>query len=200
MALEHRYKGIRAPHKIKFGISGCTRECAEAQGKDVGIIATENGWNLYVCGNGGMKPRHADLLAADLDEETLMRYLDRFMMFYIRTADKLQRTSVWLESLEGDSLPTIGDPEDKLGINDQLEARSPVCATRSPASGKPLSRTQQHKCVLPTLLIAHCVTRMYKSCANESNTARPAQMNASRSGFWNWRITHEPVDPTMPVK
>ena len=121
--LEHRYKGIRTPHKMKFGVSGCTRECAEAQGKDVGIIATENGWNLYVCGNGGMKPRHADLLAADLDSVTLEHYLDRFMMFYIRTADKLQRTSVWLESLEGgiDYLRKV-IIDDKLGINAQLEA------------------------------------------------------------------------------
>ncbi|WP_114193043.1 nitrite reductase large subunit NirB [Edaphovirga cremea] len=121
--LEHRFKGIRTPHKMKFGVSGCTRECAEAQGKDVGIIATENGWNLYVCGNGGMKPRHADLLAADLDRDTLVRYLDRFMMFYIRTADKLQRTSVWLESLEGgiDYLRAV-IVDDKLGLNEQLEA------------------------------------------------------------------------------
>lgn len=121
--LEHRYKGIRTPHKMKFGVSGCTRECAEAQGKDVGIIATEKGWNLYVCGNGGMKPRHADLLAADLDRDTLVRYLDRFMMFYIRTADKLQRTSLWLESLEGgiDYLKKV-IIDDKLQLNDQLEA------------------------------------------------------------------------------
>lgn len=121
--LENRYKGIRTPHKIKFGVSGCTRECAEAQGKDVGIIATEKGWNLYVCGNGGMKPRHADLLAADLEKEALIQYLDRFMMFYIRTADKLQRTSVWLESLEGgiDYLRSVVI-DDKLGINAELES------------------------------------------------------------------------------
>ncbi|WP_034917568.1 nitrite reductase large subunit NirB [Erwinia sp. 9145] len=121
--LENRYKGIRTPHKMKFGVSGCTRECAEAQSKDVGIIATEKGWNLYVCGNGGMKPRHADLLAADLDRETLIRYLDRFMMFYIRTADKLQRTSLWLESLSGgiDYLKQVVI-HDKLGLNPQLEA------------------------------------------------------------------------------
>lgn len=120
--LENRYKGIRTPHKMKFGVSGCTRECAEAQGKDVGIIATEKGWNLYLCGNGGMKPRHADLLAADLDRETLIRYLDRFMMFYIRTADKLQRTSLWLGSLEGgiDYLRQV-IIDDKLGLNAQME-------------------------------------------------------------------------------
>ena len=120
--LENRYKGIRTPHKMKFGVSGCTRECAEAQGKDVGVIATEKGWNLYVCGNGGMKPRHGDLLAADLDDATLIAYLDRFMMFYIRTADRLQRTSLWLESLEGgiDYLRSV-IVDDSLGLNPQLE-------------------------------------------------------------------------------
>ncbi|CAM3776327.1 nitrite reductase large subunit [Rouxiella silvae] len=123
ISLENRYKGIRTPHKMKFGVSGCTRECSEAQGKDVGIIATEKGWNLYVCGNGGMKPRHADLLAADLDNDTLLRYLDRFMMFYIRTADKLQRTSVWLENLEGgiDYLRGV-IIDDNLGLSGMLEA------------------------------------------------------------------------------
>ncbi|AVF93616.1 nitrite reductase (NAD(P)H) [Vibrio diabolicus] len=121
--IENRYKGIRTPHKMKFGVSGCTRECAEAQGKDLGIIATDAGWNMYVCGNGGMKPRHADLLASDLDKETLIKYIDRFMMFYIRTAAPLQRTSVWMENMEGgvDYLREV-IVEDKLGINAQLEA------------------------------------------------------------------------------
>jgi nitrite reductase (NADH) large subunit len=121
--LENRYKGLRAPHKIKFAVSGCTRECAEAQGKDVGVIATENGWNLYVCGNGGMKPRHADLLARDLDTATLIRYIDRFLMFYIRTGDRLQRTSTWLENLEGgiDYVKKVVC-EDSLGIGAELES------------------------------------------------------------------------------
>ncbi|GAB3516234.1 nitrite reductase large subunit NirB [Photobacterium alginatilyticum] len=120
--LEDRYKGLRAPHKFKFAVSGCTRECAEAQSKDIGVIATENGWNLYVCGNGGMRPRHADLFAADLDDKTLVTYIDRILMFYIRTADRLQRTSVWLENLEGglDYLQQVVI-EDKLGIVAELE-------------------------------------------------------------------------------
>ena len=121
--IENRYRGLRGPHKIKLAVSGCTRECAEAQGKDVGIIATEKGWNLYVCGNGGMKPRHAELLAADLDKDTLIRYIDRFLMFYIRTADRLQRTSTWRDNLEGglDYLKQVVC-EDKLGIAAELEA------------------------------------------------------------------------------
>jgi NAD(P)H-dependent nitrite reductase large subunit/NAD(P)H-dependent nitrite reductase small subunit len=121
--VEHRYKGIRAPHKIKMAVSGCIRECAEAQGKDVGLIATENGYNLYVCGNGGSKPRHADLLASDLDEDTALRYIDRFLAYYIMTADRLTRTSVWLEKLEG-GIDHIRDVvvADKLGIAAELEA------------------------------------------------------------------------------
>lgn len=122
--LENRYKGLRAPHKIKFGVSGCTRECAEAQSKDIGVIATENGWNLYVCGNGGMKPRHADLFATDLDTQTLVKYIDRLLMFYVRTADRLQRTAVWMENLEGglDYLKEVVI-NDSLGLGTELEAQ-----------------------------------------------------------------------------
>ncbi|KXJ60072.1 MAG: nitrite reductase [Alteromonas sp. Nap_26] len=122
--LENRYKGLRGPHKIKFAVSGCTRECAEAQSKDIGVIATEQGWNLYVCGNGGMKPRHADLFATDLDTETLIKYIDRVLMFYVKTADRLQRTSVWMDNLEG-GLSYLQDVviNDALGINDELESQ-----------------------------------------------------------------------------
>ncbi len=120
--IENRYKGLRSPHKLKFAVSGCTRECAEAQSKDVGVIATENGWSLYVCGNGGMKPRHADLFATGLDDETLIKYIDRFLMFYIRTADRLQRTSVWMDNLEGglDYLKSV-IIDDKLNLGEELE-------------------------------------------------------------------------------
>ncbi len=122
--LENRYKGLRSPHKIKFAVSGCTRECAEAQSKDIGVIATEGGWNLYVCGNGGMKPRHGDLFATDLDDATLVKYIDRVLMFYTKTADRLQRTSVWMEGLEGglDYLKSVVI-EDKLGMCAELEAQ-----------------------------------------------------------------------------
>lgn len=122
--VENRYKGIRMPHKFKIGVSGCTRECAEAQSKDVGIIAVKNGWNVYVCGNGGMKPRHADLLAEDLSDEMLLKVVDRFVVFYCRTGDRLQRTARWLESLEGglDYLKQV-ILEDSLGICEELEAQ-----------------------------------------------------------------------------
>ncbi|GAA3058440.1 nitrite reductase large subunit NirB [Pseudonocardia yunnanensis] len=120
--LELRYRGLRAPHKFKSGVSGCARECAEARSKDFGIIATEQGWNLYVGGNGGFTPRHAELLASDLDTETLVRLIDRFLMFYIRTADRLQRTAAWIEAMEGglDHLRAV-IVDDSLGICADLE-------------------------------------------------------------------------------
>ncbi|WP_183096103.1 nitrite reductase large subunit NirB [Nocardioides stalactiti] len=121
--LELRYRGLRSPHKLKGGVSGCARECAEARSKDFGIIATDKGWNLYVCGNGGAIPSHAQLLAGDLDKETLIRYLDRFLMYYIRTADRLQRTSYWMDSVDG-GLDRIREVvvDDVLGLGAELEA------------------------------------------------------------------------------
>ena len=120
--IEERYRGIRAPHKLKLAVSGCVRECAEAQCKDVGLVATEHGYNLYVCGNGGATPRHADLLAADIDEATAIKYTDRFLMYYIQTADRLTRTSVWMEKLEG-GIAYLKSViiEDRLGIGAELE-------------------------------------------------------------------------------
>ncbi|GAA5113386.1 nitrite reductase large subunit NirB [Alloalcanivorax gelatiniphagus] len=123
IALELRYRGLRSPHKLKGGVSGCARECAEARGKDFGVIATEKGWNLYVGGNGGATPAHARLLAGDLDTATLVSYLDRFLMYYVRTADRLQRTSTWIEQLEG-GLERVREVvvDDSLGLGAELEA------------------------------------------------------------------------------
>ncbi len=120
--IEERYKGVRSPHKLKGGVSGCVRECAEAQAKDFGIIATEKGWNLYVCGNGGSKPQHAQLLATDIDSATCIKYLDRFLMFYIKTADPLTRTATWLNKMDG-GIAYLKNVviNNSLDINEQLE-------------------------------------------------------------------------------
>ena len=125
--IEERYRGLRSPHKIKGGVSGCIRECAEAQSKDFGIIATEKGWNLFVCGNGGSKPQHAILLATDLDDETCIKYIDRFLMFYIKTADTLTRTATWLNKMEGgiDYLRNVV-VNDSLEMGTQWEAEMQV--------------------------------------------------------------------------
>ena len=121
--LENRYRGIRSPHKLKGGVSACIRECAEARGKDFGVIAVEGGWNLYICGNGGANPKHAVLLAEQIDKETVFKYMDRFLMYYIRTAGPLVRTSTWLEKLDGglDYLKEV-IIHDRIGICEMLES------------------------------------------------------------------------------
>ena len=121
--LELRYRGLRSPHKLKFGVSGCARECAEARSKDVGVIATDRGWNMYVGGNGGFTPRHAELFASDIDTQTLIRYVDRFIMYYIRSADRLQRTATWIQSIEG-GLDHVKEVviQDSLGLSGELES------------------------------------------------------------------------------
>ena len=123
IALELRYRGLRSPHKLKLGVSGCARECAEARSKDVGVIATEKGWNVYVGGNGGFTPRHAQLFAEDLSTEELVRTIDRFLMYYVRTADRLQRTAAWVEAHEG-GMEAIAEVviDDSLGIAADLDA------------------------------------------------------------------------------
>ncbi len=120
--IEERYKGLRAPHKLKGAVSGCTRECAEAQSKDFGVIATEKGWNLYVCGNGGSRPQHAKILVTDVDTGTCIKLIDRFLMFYIKTADPLTRTATWLNKMEG-GMEYLRDVvvNDSLGIGEELE-------------------------------------------------------------------------------
>ena len=120
--IENRYKGLRSPHKIKGGVSGCIRECAEARGKDFGIIAVEGGWNLYIGGNGGATPRHAELLAEKITNEEVIKYTDRFLMYYIKTAGPLVRTAAWLDKIEG-GIEHVKDVviKDSLGICEDLD-------------------------------------------------------------------------------
>jgi nitrite reductase (NADH) large subunit len=123
IALELRYRGLRSPHKIKLAVSGCARECAEARGKDVGVIATDKGWNLYVGGNGGFTPKHAVLFGEDLSTDELITAIDRYLLYYCRTADRLQRTAPWQEAYEGGiaALKAVVF-DDSLGIAADLDA------------------------------------------------------------------------------
>lgn len=151
IALEERYKGLRSPHKFKGGVSGCIRECAEARGKDFGVIAVEGGWNLYVCGNGGATPKHAVLLAEQIDNETCVKYLDRFIMYYIQTAAPLMRTATWLDKLEGgiEQLKKIV-VKDSLGLGEALETEMQglvdayVCEWKQAVESPELSKKYKH--------------------------------------------------------
>jgi nitrite reductase (NADH) large subunit len=168
--IELRYRGFRAPHKLKSAVSGCARECAEAQGKDFGVIATETGWNVYVCGNGGMRPQHAVLLAEDIDTEHVIRYLDRFLMFYTRTADRLERTAPWFNKLDGgiDYLKSVLI-DDALGICDELEAEMQ-------------RQVETYTCEWKATIADPAKVARFKTFVNAEGVADPNQLYVSERG------------------
>jgi nitrite reductase (NADH) large subunit len=184
--IENRYKGVRAPHKIKGAVSGCVRECAEAQGKDFGLIATEKGWNVFVCGNGGATPRHADLLASDVDEETAIRLLDRFIVFYIRTADRLTRTSVWLDKMEG-GIKHLRDVvvNDSLGIAADLERQMKHLVATYECEWAGVVRDPERRA-------------LFRSFANDARADEGIQVVPERGQFRpDARPRRDPVDETV---
>jgi nitrite reductase (NADH) large subunit len=184
--VEHRYRGIRAPHKIKFAVSGCVRECAEAQCKDVGLVATENGYNLYVCGNGGAKPRHADLLVADVDEEEALRYIDRFLMFYIYTADKLTRTSVWLGKLSG-GIDYVREVvlNDSLGLAMELEDRMQSLVDSYQCEWKEVVENPEKRQLFRQFVNSN-ETELDIEFVDERGQARPADWPKSSADLYQW--------------
>ena len=185
ITLELRYRGLRAPHKIKCGVSGCSRECAEARAKDVGVIATENGWNVYVGGNGGFRPRHAELFASDLTTEDLVPIIDRFLMFYIRTADRLQRTAAWIEALteeHGDGLEYLR----RVIIDNELG----LCATLEEAMERHVSSYADE---WAGVLDDEAKLRRFVSFVNAPDTPDPS------IEFVPERGQPRPVDPVGPT-
>lgn len=189
--VEERYKGIRAPHKMKSAVSGCVRECAEARGKDFGLIATEKGYNLYVGGNGGAKPRHADLLASDLDEATALKLIDRFMMYYIETGDRLQRTSAWVDALEGgiDRLKQI-IIDDALGICAALEQKMDALVASYACEWTAVVRDPEQRA-------------RFKHFANDAEGDPNVQFVVERAQIhpaeWNTRTAGKPNRRMLPV-
>ena len=170
--VENRYKGLRAPHKLKSAVSGCIRECAEAQCKDFGMIATENGYNVYVCGNGGASPRHGDLLASDIDEETVLKYLDRFLIYYVSTADRLQRTAPWLDKLEG-GIEHLKDVviNDKLKLNDEFEAQMQhIVDTYHDEWAEVVKVSKGIAALPPSCISAHSARRIYNNTRTNLNS------------------------------
>ncbi len=189
--LEERYRGLRSPHKFKLGVSGCARECAEARGKDIGVIATESGWNLYVGGNGGYQPVHAQLLAGDLDDQTLVRYIDRYIMYYVRTAERLQRTARWQEDLPG-GLDHVREVvcEDSLGIAHELEeAMARHVGTYQDEWAQTLADPER--------------LRRFRSFVNAPRTADPGIRKVVERGQERPAFAHERVviaGPVLPVR
>ncbi|MGN6651697.1 nitrite reductase large subunit NirB [Trinickia sp.] len=90
--LETMLANMWSPHKVKLAVSGCPRNCAEAGIKDVGVIAVDSGWEIYVGGNGGIKTEVAQFLAKVKTAEEVKEYSAAFLQLYREEAHYLDRT------------------------------------------------------------------------------------------------------------
>lgn len=97
--MEKRFEGLWMPAKLKIGINGCPRNCAESPIKDVGIIGVSGGWEVYVGGAGGIHLRGGDLLCTVGTEEELTDIVGAFLQYYREEADYSERTHKFLERL-----------------------------------------------------------------------------------------------------
>ncbi len=95
--IEKAFDHMWAPHKVKFAVSGCPRNCAESGIKDVGIIGVDSGWEIYVGGNGGIKTEVAHFLCKVKTAEEVIEYSGAFIQIYREEARYLDRTVHWIE-------------------------------------------------------------------------------------------------------
>jgi nitrite reductase (NADH) large subunit len=95
--IEKAFDHMWAPHKVKFAVSGCPRNCAESGIKDVGIIGVDSGWEIYVGGNGGIKTEAAQFLCKVKTAEEVLEYSGAFIQIYREEARYLDRTVHWVE-------------------------------------------------------------------------------------------------------
>ncbi|NGP57125.1 NAD(P)/FAD-dependent oxidoreductase [Paenibacillus thiaminolyticus] len=102
--LESKFERIDYPAKFKMAVNGCPRNCAESCTKDIGIVGNDGGWEIYIGGNGGIKPRLADLLCKVKTDEELVETTAAAIQYYRETANYLERTSEWVERIGLDAI------------------------------------------------------------------------------------------------
>jgi nitrite reductase (NADH) large subunit len=109
--MEKAYENLYTPAKVKMGCSGCPRNCAEATVKDIGVVAVEGGWKVYVAGAAGMSVRAADELATVETPEEVMKVASAFLQYYRENAEYKERTY--------DFVPRIGLEKIKSVVLDE---------------------------------------------------------------------------------
>jgi len=95
--IEKRFEGLTAPAKIKIGVSGCPRNCAEFSIKDVGVLGIQGGYEIYVGGCGGIKLKSAELLAPVTSSEEVIEIIGAFLQHYREEAEYGERTYAWAQ-------------------------------------------------------------------------------------------------------
>lgn len=98
LELDKRYIKKEMPSRMKMGVSGCPNSCAESVIKDVGVIGTDEGWDVYVGGSAGSHPRLADKLIAGLDYDDTLRIIDIIVRYYQKNAD-IERVGQFIDRI-----------------------------------------------------------------------------------------------------
>ncbi|HFB98941.1 MAG TPA: NAD(P)/FAD-dependent oxidoreductase, partial [Bryobacterales bacterium] len=119
--LEKMTWGSWMPHKFKFGVSGCPRNCAEATIKDFGVVCVDSGYELHVGGNGGIKVRVTDLIAKVETEEEVLEWAGAFIQLYREEARYLERTAPWIERVGLTHVKErLEDEKERKGLYDRF--------------------------------------------------------------------------------
>ncbi|HBY83690.1 nitrite reductase large subunit NirB [Staphylococcus sp.] len=126
--LEKTFEYIDTPHKFKMGVSGCPRSCVESGVKDFGVISVENGFQLYIGGNGGTEVTKGQLLTTVETEDEVIRICGALMQYYRETGIYSERTAPWLERLGFENVKEVLlDPERQQALFDRvMEAKQAI--------------------------------------------------------------------------
>ncbi len=121
--LERATWRMYAPHKVKFAVSGCPRNCAEAGIKDVGIIGVDSGWEMYVAGNGGIKTEVAQFLVKLKTQEEVLEYTGAFIQLYREEGWYLERTVHFVARVGLDYVKqrVLGDAAGRVALWERLQ-------------------------------------------------------------------------------
>ncbi|HQP65244.1 MAG TPA: nitrite reductase large subunit NirB [Quisquiliibacterium sp.] len=121
--LERAMWRMYAPHKVKFAVSGCPRNCAESGIKDVGIIGVDSGWEMYVGGNGGIKTEVAQFLVKLKTPEEVLEHTGAFMQLYREEGWYLERTVHYIARVGLDHVKRriVDDPEGRRALWERLQ-------------------------------------------------------------------------------
>lgn len=113
--LDKRYHGMELPGKFKIAVSGCANRCTDIAHRDVGIMGTPRGFNVYVGGNGGVTPRTADLLKEHCTDEEVFDLVDRIINYYKENAKRNDRLGRLIDRIGFDTLKAgVGEAEATL--------------------------------------------------------------------------------------
>lgn len=126
--LEKAMEGLYCPHKVKSAVSGCPRNCAESYVKDIGIVAVEGGWEVYVGGAAGSRVRKGDLLARVDTAEEAKRLAITFLQYYRENGEYLERTYDFVERVGIEEVRRVVlDPDEGAALRERFAIAKAAC-------------------------------------------------------------------------